>query len=54
MSKGLNKNKRSLKKVYVTEETLAKLFTYKYENKHKNIDEVIKDLLIKANKDSSK
>jgi membrane-anchored protein YejM (alkaline phosphatase superfamily) len=40
------------KKVYVNEETWRKLFTYKYTNKFKNIDEVINDLLNKIEKSS--
>ena len=48
------KEKSKLKKVYVTEETRTKLFSYKYQNNHKNMDEVIKDLLSKVDKDSSK
>lgn len=54
MSKKLNKEKINLKKVYVTEDTIAKLFAYKYSNKHKNMDEVIQDLLAKVSKNSSK
>ncbi len=42
------------KKIYVSEETQINLFTYKYANKYKNMDEVIKDLLDRSNKNSSK
>jgi len=48
------KESNNLKKVYVTEDTLTKLFSYKYVNKYKNMDEVIQDLLTKVSKNSSK
>jgi len=48
MSKKPDKENALLKKVYVTKETSVKLFAYKYANKHKNLDEVIQDLLTKS------
>jgi hypothetical protein len=54
MSKEEKKEKSALKKIYVNEKTLITLFSYKYSNKFRNMDEVINDLLAKANKNSSR
>jgi hypothetical protein len=54
MSKKSNEERAIQKKVYVSEDTLAELFSYKYANKHKNMDETIQDLLQRVKENSSK
>lgn len=54
MPKNPLKGRSNLKKVYVTEETISRLFAYKYTNRLKNVDEVIQNLLDRVDKNSGK